>query len=472
MADMLKITTPLISRNEINPAKAVPEPDAPPFNITELGKVIPANVSSEILKNHTGLIDKDGKPTILMNLLKDPAVTVSFLKNIYVLQEIIKLLSMNNQSFTEEIQKMFEAMMLEPDKIAQEMSRQEEASTSFRGNLFDFLRDTIKKQPDNEVRLAVADLLKAVNQEMKRGDILDSIRNNLNVLRENFSASKNISERLDSLIKDFGNQNASAEFESLKKETGNLLNDIEDSILYNAKNAQLVSITRYNLSRFNSNPDYFREAVRNLMVLLRGSEPKNELINKANSFINELRRGEVKNLQDSDVMRILSEILSKQSDSKDVRMVNSENIDKIIHSLLSSPCNFTPLLHFVIPVDFLNLKSFAEIWINPNGKEDERFSTVSECEKCIHMLIVFDVEGLGQFEAEIFAEDNKLNMLLLCPSSCVDIFSNVKDEFINSISFSEYYFDEIRVDKLEQTRSLLQVFKSLPYKRTGIDVTI
>lgn len=51
--------------------------------------------------------------------------------------------------------------------------------------------------------------------------------------------------------------------------------------------------------------------------------------------------------------------------------LSADKVEKIIHSLLSSPCNFTPLLHFVLPVQYQDLHSFAEIWINPNGGEDD-----------------------------------------------------------------------------------------------------
>ena len=92
--------------------------------------------------------------------------------------------------------------------------------------------------------------------------------------------------------------------------------------------------------------------------------------------------------------------------------------------------------------------------------------------QCIHMLIVFDIEGVGQFETELFVEDKKIKLNLLCPPSHVETFSKIKEDFAQCISFSEYYFEKITVDKLESTRSLLEVFKSLPYKRTGIDVKI
>lgn len=472
MADMLKVTTPLINRGQINPTKQITEPDAPPFNMIDVGRVAQTNnVASEMMKNYGGMIDKDGKPSILMNLLKDPAVTVSFLKNIYMLQEIIQLLPMNNKAFTEEIQRMFGSLLINPDDIASEMMKQENQATSFKGDLFDFLREVINKNPDNEMKLSVATLLKSINHEMNRRDILDAIGNNLKFLGKSLSASKGLSEKILELSQKFRSSDSEINFNSLKKEVALVLDEIEESILYNSKTSKLVSITEYNLSRFNDNKDFLNQSVRNLLIMLDGNQSKNELINLVNSFLRDMKNGDMNSLKNSETMDTIAGIISKQSDNDEVRMLNAENIDKIVHSLLSSPCNFTPLLHFIIPVNYLDLKSFAEVWIDPDGKSDERSVAYSN-NQCIHMLIVFDIEGVGQFETELFVEDKKIKLNLLCPPSHVETFSKIKEDFAQCISFSEYYFEKITVDKLESTRSLLEVFKSLPYKRTGIDVKI
>lgn len=472
MADMLKVTTPLINRGQINPTKQVPEPDAPPFNLIDVTKVTQTNnIDSELMQNYRGMIDKDGKPTILMNLLKDPAVTVSFLKNIYMLEEIIQLLPMNNKAFTEEIQKMFGLLLINPDDIASEMMKQENQATSFKGELFDFLREVIRKNPDNDTKLSVATLLKSINHELNRRDILDSIGNNLNFLGESLSASKVLSSKILQLAEKFRAKDARENFNELKKEVALVINDIEDSILYNAKIEKLVSITEYNLSRFNNNKEFLQQAVRNLLIMLDGNQAKNELVNLVNSFMRDINSKELNTLNNSKTMDILAEIINKQSENEEIRMLNSENIEKIVHSLLSSPCNFTPLLHFIIPVNYFGLKSFAEIWIDPDGKSDEHTKDSNNIQ-CIHMLIIFDIEGIGRFETEFFVEDKKIDLKLYCPANYVETFSKVKDDFANCISFSEYYFENITVDKLEKTRSLLEVFKTLPYKRTGIDVKI
>ena len=318
---------------------------------------------------------------------------------------------------------------------------------------------------------SVATLLKSINHEMNRRDILDAIGNNLKFLGKSLSASKGLSEKILELSQKFRSSDSEINFNSLKKEVALVLDEIEESILYNSKTSKLVSITEYNLSRFNGNKDFLNQSVRNLLIMLDGNQSKNELINLVNSFLRDMKNGDMNSLKSSETMDTIAGIISKQSDNDEVRMLNAENIDKIVHSLLSSPCNFTPLLHFIIPVNYLDLKSFAEVWIDPDGKSDERSVAYSN-NQCIHMLIVFDIEGVGQFETELFVEDKKIKLNLLCPPSHVETFSKIKEDFAQCISFSEYYFEKITVDKLESTRSLLEVFKSLPYKRTGIDVKI
>ena len=70
-----------------------------------------------------------------MNLLKDPAVTVNYLKNIYMLEEIINLLPVNNNTVTQEIRQLFDALLIDPDHIVDELVDQEYASTLFKGEL-------------------------------------------------------------------------------------------------------------------------------------------------------------------------------------------------------------------------------------------------------------------------------------------------------------------------------------------------
>ncbi|MEG2851754.1 MAG: antitoxin, partial [Hydrogenoanaerobacterium sp.] len=142
MSNILKISTPLIEKNPIQPNKQVVDPSIP-FNLSDVSKVMKPAQQSEILKQNTGMIEHEDAPTILMNMLKDPAVTVGFLKNIYMLEEVIKLLPVNNNTVSAEIEQLFNALLVKPEQVSSEIILQEFASTSFKGELFDFLRQVL-----------------------------------------------------------------------------------------------------------------------------------------------------------------------------------------------------------------------------------------------------------------------------------------------------------------------------------------
>lgn len=467
MADLLKITTPLVKQAQLQQGRQQVDPNAV-FDLPDVSKVVKPSAQSEMQGQNNGMIQKEEAPTILMNLLKDPSVTVNFLKNIYMLQEIIKLLPVNNQAFTQEIEQLFDALMLPPEDIAQEMVLQENNSTEFKGELFDFLRELVAGNPQPEIKYAVANLLKSINFSNCKQDILGAVANSLHYLSDSVETSRTLSARLQELSERFLQPGAAENFQELKAETLALLKDVEGSILFSPKMSKVISILYYNLSRFNDNPDFFQESLSSLLTLLDGKQQKGEFVRHVKAFLE--NRGQDRAAEPSRVMNVLTRILSRQAQSSEMTLVNAEKMERIIHSLLSSPCNFTPLLHYVIPVEYMNLKSFAELWINPNGGEDER--PVGEKKDCTHLLVVFDIEGMGQFEAELFVSGKDIDLAVYCPPAYAQAFSGVGERIKQAAGASGYRFGEIRVDKLDKPRSLMDVFKSLPYKRTGVDVRI
>ena len=61
---------------------------------------------------------------------------------------------------------------------------------------------------------------------------------------------------------------------------------------------------------------------------------------------------------------------------------------------------------------------------------------------------------------------------IYCPPAYVEQFADIGERVKRAAGATGYRFGEVRVDKLEKARSLMDVFKSLPYKRTGVNVRI
>lgn len=468
MADILRVTTPMVNRAQVVDPKTNVAGVAQ-FNLRETSKVMQTMPAGELLMQNNGLFGEETS-AMLLDLLKDPSVTVNYLKNIFLLREVVKLLPTANATLTVEIEKMFEKLLLEPDELVGELQKQEHTSSKFRGELFGFLKDVLEKNPKNkQLEHTVLDLLKAINVYATRKDVLNAVANSLEFLAENLRPASKLAAETDALAAEFRAETAPEKFDELKNSVFGLFSEIEESILFSPSLEKVLSITVYNLSRFSTENRHLNESTERLFSSLRNPEDR-ALLSRALEEFFEKDLG-LPDDKRSKVLGTLTEILAKQVTSKEIMLQSSDQLNKIIESLLSSPTNFTPLLHYVLPVKFGPMQSFMEIWVNPNGEEDTPAHKRGGKDS-VHMLMVFDIGAIGRFEMELYVKDRTIDFFLFCPPDYTDAFSECKGKIANAVKSLDYKFGEVRIDKLERTRTLMEVFRSLPYKRTGVDVKI
>lgn len=466
MADILRVTSPVINKNTIQPDKAQRDPSVP-FDMQEVRHVTKNTSGSGLLGQHN-VFQKEAGAATLMNLLKDPAVTVGYLKNIYMLEEIINLLPVNNTTMTQEIRQLFDALLISPEHIVDELVDQEYASTLFKGPMFDFLRKLLNRKP--ELQLETADFLKAVNGKLSRQDVLNSVANSLKYLSEQLAGSRNLSSVFETLagkVRAMTGEGGQGEWESMKTEIRQALDQLESSVLYSPQAARVIPNILYNMSRYQDNEICLQEALLGLLIHINSREEKEHFKMLLEDYLAQFQTPEHARNR-SRIMDTLAQIISKQDRETPMNSLNGEKIEKIITSLLSSPCNYTPLLHFVIPVDYQGMKAFSELWIDPKDGEGRG----QEAEDRVHVLITFDIPGIGQMEAEFKVADQRIWMNLYCPAAYVPVFEGLAPEFLQIMETYGYHGVEVGVERLEHMRSLMEVFKNLPYRRTGVDVKI
>ncbi|MDL2252576.1 hypothetical protein LJC49_00685 [Ruminococcaceae bacterium OttesenSCG-928-I18] len=505
MAEILKISTPLVEKNPIPTAR--PQESGAPFNLSDVSRVVQTKDPTEILQQNTGNIPREETPKILADLLKDPSVTVSMMRNIYLLQEVINLLPANNISLTGEIEQMFEKLLIKPGDITAELMRQEENTTMFKGELFDMLRSLLSQaQGKPETAAAIGILLKGLNATISGRDTLNSVANNLQFLLDSLTGGgltktdlqqvdframiqngldpkqlesllnqSRLTDKLDILINLLRTPQATEHFTTLKDAILRVLPNIENSVLFSPQMERTLPLVVYNLSRYNENDDFLPDALRLLLSTIDGETDKNSLVQKLEDFLAKFNSPDGARMAraaeaDSQVIDMLTKIIGKQAQSEDIKLISGDKLENIVHSMLSSPSNFTPLLHFILPVEFMDLKAFAEIWIDPNA--EELYDSKNPAGDNTHMLMVFDVEGLGRFEVELYVQGKRIAMNLLCPPSYYDAFENIGPAIRQAVSGTDYRFETINIDRLDRTHSLMDVFTDLPYKRMGIDVKV
>ena len=473
MPDFLRVTKPLVTQNQNMQTKPSAEANGT-FNILNSTKVIQTHNQSEMLKQNNGMNAGNEVPTLLLNLLKDPTVTVSYLKNIFMLEELYSLLPVNNNTVTTEMVDILGALLLRPEHLTEEMRRQMRGATAFSGELFDALREISAQNKDKpDVQVAIARLLRSINNMGNQREILDSVANNLSFLRGQLSASKSLSAKLDELIAGFRSEEAPENFSALKSETLAVTKKIEDSILFSPKLGKTLSILIYNLSRYNVSSDYAAEAAYRLSQYLSPSQ-RTELKTLMQAYIDETitengqPAAKAASGNESQVMTSLVKLIQQQIEMG-TNSTDAMKLEKMLHSLLSSPCNFTPLLHFILPLQYNDMRAFAELWINPDSDEKDMPENVSHG---THLLMVIDIDGVGRHEAEFFAYNSTIDFFLHCPQGCESGYEELMKSFPKLLYGTQYHLGKTEVLTFENTRSLMDVFKSLPYRRVGVDVKI
>lgn len=468
MADILRVTTPLVNKSQTVESRQNVEL-ATQYPIQDPTHVQKPNAGSEMLGQNNGMLQQEETSALLLNLLKDPSVTVNFLKSISTMEAVIKLLPVNNSPFTKEIEQMFGQLLVPAEDLAAEMGRQEKASTYFKGELFEVLRDALRASPQQtELRDAAVSFLKAVTLYHTRSEALGSVANSLSYLADTLSSSKSLYAQLTDLAGRFRAEDAPKNFAALRQETLKVLDEVGESILFSDKTDKVVRMAIYNLSRYNDNGSFLQESVSRMLLQLHGDKARETFLSALEEFLIAEKQPAK---ETPTALGVLTRILARQTENDELMSLNAEKMEKVIHSLLSSPCNFTPLLHFVLPVQYEDIQSFAEVWINPNGGEDDR-DRDDGGKRVIHMLLAFDVESIGHFELELYVREKVIDFSLYCPPAYAAVYSTIKNDLKSCTGDTGYRFGEIRVDKLERPRSLMDVFKSLPYKRTGVDVRI
>lgn len=472
MANIEKFATPINNRNIVHPVSEHKSADAEKVDFQNTGKVKQTLAESELLKQHNGDIENQRGPAVFMNLLTDPNVTVGFMRNIYMMMDIVALLPMQNGSLTEEMQELFSKLSLMPDEIAEEMINQENSSTAFKGELFDFLRDIIGENQNPDFRKAVIAVLKSVNSEKSKTDILKALSGSFEYLSKQMKPSRELSAVLMNISKKFVSEGAEDNFSALKTDALSVLTDVERSILFNTQTERLISMIRYNISRFNNDPDFLTSSVNHLMTMLKEDDRSEFLQLLYDHLAYYANRDPSSSLSDSKVMNIITDILKLQSESEEIRAIDSDSVESIIHSMLSSPSNFTPLLHFIIPVEYEDTASFAEMWIDPDEEEQSASDDGKAPERVIHMLIVFDIDNIGKMEAEFHVRDKNIVLSLYCPKEIINHIESLSKDLKKCADFTDYKITEVDIREFKQPRSLVDVFDGLSVKRTGINVKI
>ncbi|MGL5978345.1 MAG: hypothetical protein ACRCZJ_05085 [Erysipelotrichaceae bacterium] len=454
MSDILKISAPVLKNTHVV-QRNIPDPTIP-FQIKDVSKVNNLNQTKETNAQNQTMVSGDG-PTLLLQMLNDPLGSIQFIKSMFLLQEVVSMLPLANKVISKEIEKLLEDLLLRPEDLVQELLKQEAGSSVFQGELFESLRGFLETYPEHKEEVVL--LLKHLNGQLQKENYRESVKSNLLFFIEKFEGLS-LQAPLQQLYERFA---SGEDFASLQDDLQQVFAAMEQSILFSPKLEKNISILQYNISRLlpDVDIDYMLAGFKTVLDPKSFAQLKTQLIAFQDGFDLELA-----SKNNNKVMQILTRLIEVQVANKVELGMSPDKIERIIYSLLASPSNFTPLMHFILPLDFQGLQAFGELWIDPNPED----AALKEKSDAYQMLLAIEVDRLGHFELDVQVVGKQLRVRLFTPLVLQPHFEKNAKALRDILVRSPYRLEAFEVLGIEKPRTLMEVFKRLPSRRSGVSV--
>ncbi len=607
MADILRITQLVSPKNYTNASRPIAQSDTV-FNLVDLTKIIKTNDKTQDFRqtnNSTTEPNPNFVSDMELNISKNPSFSTSLLKGILSDDFVNQILQSGSPEVINEFNEFAKNIFLQGDGVATDLASQQKGATSFNGEIFDIIRQLSAENNTPEIKSAIAQFLKSTFTLQSQSSLITSLSISFAYLSSALFPSKNLSTQLFEMAQQLARPDSALNFSELKEQALKLLDQVSNSLIATDKIKNLVSLLKYNISRFNDNPATLEKSFENMLRHLPDGDLKEQLkeaffkftqgssipelakraLNTNNQnyadtdkatfklsdmakeftqhispekFSNELNavaqqlakmidnngKHPVISLSDataslkdmlnlilpqnaekeisqflenfnqtkdlnalvsrlsymlnnvdsyeikSSLSQIMNDLLTALSHSDDVvynqpssmdylasflsKTLNNENIvhlgivepHALVHSMLTAPGVFTPLLHYVLPVKIGDVKAFGEVWI------DNKTVETGEESDSNHIFISFDIEHVGIFELEMQTDKNNLNVNLYCPHGLEKYFSSLKPQFAEVAKKAGYSINSSSIRPLNKVRNLVDVFPRISERRSGLNVKI
>lgn len=232
-------------------------------------------------------------------------------------------------------------------------------------------------------------------------------------------------------------------------------------------------------------PDNMKGAVNTLLRSFESEKNLNTLIDRLSVIVNRMENLDAKITVAQSINQVLSQMalaeginyrppttmenmldfLVKNINDPSLKSLSAMNRGEMLQGLLTSPGVFSPLLHFLVPMNMDGTKAFGELWADPDaggGKDGESDK---------HLFLCFEIEEAGYFEMELYAKGRSINVSLLCPAGSERQYMPLK-EFIPQIAaVNGYNAEKMIISPLKKKRDLNRVFPKLNDRKTALNVS-
>ncbi len=481
MLENIKITANNINttNNNLNRPK-MPEKseNLSPFDILD------PNIVNKSLKQEGASFNNQG------NIAYNPnSIFVKFLQSLDLAPTLIEnmrkiLLSkqfINSNIKNNPILKLFfeefvKDISMDNEKMLDFIKFQHNNYTKFSGEFFDFIRDALKANPNDDFKNLVGSFMKSYDCCLSTDETTKALANILNQISINMpDILKDTFESMTKkLLVDNPESSADINLNLLKNEIvpylGKYISKTNDFGIIR----DYISVLIHNIVRLEKGlKDNFSNNVDNLFNYIKYS------FNLSEKDISDLKYALINNFRGhSDIKNSSLDFMFKLIDSgiKDSNnYINKTTFESIEESLLVSNNVQIPLIHIFLPVNYNGVFMFSELWINKeifddkvndeNEKENEK-----ENSETFKIFLTFDIDNIGYFETIIFSKNNKISLDIFVPNALKGLTNKIKDDITNIVKKNNLNISNIYVNECTKQRKFNEVFSTKFIKERGINV--
>lgn len=171
----------------------------------------------------------------------------------------------------------------------------------------------------------------------------------------------------------------------------------------------------------------------------------------------------------SSTLDSLTEFIQQNINHPALKSLDSFNAANLLQSLLNAPGVFTPLAHYILPLDVDGTKAFGELWVD---NDENNPNNTPGTQRNYHLFLTFDVESIGRFEVDMYALGDEVNLALLYPPRFekeVDPMKERINKVIRNIGYTTRAFETA---PLKTPHNLTEIFPKIVDKRTTLNTRV
>lgn len=165
----------------------------------------------------------------------------------------------------------------------------------------------------------------------------------------------------------------------------------------------------------------------------------------------------------------LTDFIAKNINNPALKSLDSFNASNLLQSLLNAPGVFTPLAHYILPLEVNNTRAFGELWVD---NDENNPNNTPGTQRNYHLFLTFDIDSIGRFEVDMYAIGEDVNLSLLYPPRFDKQIEPMKERVTKIIRNSGYQARTFETAPLTKSHNLVDVFPKITNNRKSLNKRI